>query len=77
VSQPDPFQRHYEIIMWDVLSGDFDHDIEPEECFQNVIQHVSPVNSCLSDSLKAETNLRYALPLVLDHFQKKDFLLLH
>lgn len=66
--------RHYQIIMWDVLSGDFDQDIKPEECFQNVIQNVSPGSIVVfHDSLKAETNLRHALPLVLDYFTKEEY----
>src|SRR5262249_17249407 len=38
-SQAQFLQRHYRIIMWDVLSGDFDKNITPEDCLQNVIQH--------------------------------------
>jgi peptidoglycan/xylan/chitin deacetylase (PgdA/CDA1 family) len=73
-SQIQFLQRHYQIIMWDVLSGDFDHEIEPAECFQNVIQHASPGSIVVfHDSLKAETNLRYTLPLVLDYFTKEGY----
>lgn len=73
-SQIHFLQRHYQIIMWDVLSGDFDHDIKPEECLQNVIQHATPGSIVVfHDSLKAETNLRYALPLVLDYFTKEGY----
>ena len=64
-------QRHYHIIMWDVLSADFDKEITPEVCFQNVIQHAGQGSIVVfHDSLKAETNLRYALPLVLSHFKE-------
>ena len=73
-SQIQFLQRHYQIIMWDVLSGDFDHDIQPEECFQNVIQHAESGSIVVfHDSLKAETNLRYALPLVLEYFSNEGF----
>lgn len=68
-SQVQFLQRHYRIIMWDVLSGDFDHDISPEDCAQNVIQHAGPGSIVVfHDSLKAEANLRHALPQVLEHF---------
>ena len=70
-SQVQFLQRHYQIVMWDVLSADFDNEITPEDCFQNVIQHAGQGSIIVfHDSLKAETNLRYALPLVLDHFSK-------
>ena len=73
-SQIQFLQRHYQIIMWDVLSGDFDRDLKPEECFQNVIQNAGPGSIVVfHDSLKAETNLKYALPLVLDHFKKEGY----
>jgi peptidoglycan/xylan/chitin deacetylase (PgdA/CDA1 family) len=73
-SQIQFLQRHYHIIMWDVLSADFDHDISPDDCFQNVIQHAVPGSIVVfHDSLKAETNLRHALPLVLEHFTKEGY----
>lgn len=68
-SQIQFLSRHYHIIMWDVLSADFDADISPEDCFQNVIQNADQGSIVVfHDSLKAATNLRYALPLVLNHF---------
>jgi peptidoglycan/xylan/chitin deacetylase (PgdA/CDA1 family) len=68
-SQVQFLQRHYRIIMWDVLSGDFDPGILPEACSKNVIQNAGPGSIVVfHDSLKAETNLRYALPKVLEHF---------
>jgi peptidoglycan/xylan/chitin deacetylase (PgdA/CDA1 family) len=73
-SQIQFLQRHYRIIMWDVLSGDFDRDIKPEECFQNVVQNTGAGSIVVfHDSLKSEANLRYALPKVLDHFTKAGF----
>jgi peptidoglycan/xylan/chitin deacetylase (PgdA/CDA1 family) len=68
-SQMQFLQRHYRIVMWDVLSGDFDRNITPEDCFQNVIQYASPGSIVVfHDSLKAKVNLEYALPKVLEHF---------
>lgn len=74
-SQVHFLQRHYHIVMWDVLSGDFDKDIRPEECAQNVIQHAGSGSIVVfHDSLKAEANLRYALPQVLEHFTAEGYL---
>lgn len=73
-SQAQFLQRHYRIIMWDVLSGDFDRDIRPEDCAQNVIQHAEEGSIVVfHDSLKAEANLRHALPLVLEHFTREGY----
>ena len=58
-----------EIIMWDVLSGDFDTTIKGEQCAQNVIQHAGPGSIIVfHDSAKAMDRLRIALPKVLLHF---------
>lgn len=73
-SQVQFLQRHYRIIMWDVLSGDFDRDITPEDCAQNVIHHAGPGSIVVfHDSIKAEANLRHALPLVLEHFAREGY----
>ncbi|MBK8489913.1 MAG: polysaccharide deacetylase family protein [Saprospirales bacterium] len=62
-------QRHYDIVMWDVLSADFDANMSGEKCFQNVIEHTQPGSIIVfHDSLKAETQLKYALPRVLDYY---------
>ncbi len=61
--------RHYRIIMWDVLSGDFDQNLEAEDCFNNVVRHAGPGSIVVfHDSLKAGQRLRDALPRVLEHF---------
>lgn len=67
-------QRHYDIIMWDVLSADFDAQLSGEQCLQNVITNGEPGSIIVfHDSLKAETQLKYALPRVLDHYGNLGF----
>lgn len=57
------------IVMWDVLSGDFDTHISGETCFQNVIKHAGPGSIIVfHDSTKAWDRMSYALPKVLKHF---------
>ena len=59
--------KGYRIIMWDVLSADFDSDVSEEKCLQNVLKNINPGSIIVfHDSLKAEKNLRYALPRVLN-----------
>lgn len=63
-----------EIMMWDVLSGDFDTTITGEQCAQNVIQHAGPGSIVVfHDSAKAMDRLRIALPKVLSHFSKQGY----
>jgi peptidoglycan-N-acetylglucosamine deacetylase len=67
-------QRHYRIVMWDVLSGDFDPRLSPEQCLANVVKNVEPGSIVVfHDSLKAEEKLRYVLPRVLEHFAAKGY----
>ncbi len=67
-------QRHYRIIMWDVLSGDFDPNISAEQCFNNVKQKTRKGSIVVfHDSLKAFEKLKIVLPQVLDYFSKKGF----
>ena len=57
--------RHPEmkIIMWDVLSGDFDLNLSPESCYHNVSKHVENGSIIVfHDSLKAFERMKYALP---------------
>lgn len=62
-------QRHYQIVMWDVLSGDFDEAVSKEQVFLNVVKNAGPGSIVVfHDSLKSEEKLRYALPRVLAHF---------
>lgn len=62
-------QRHYQIVMWDVLSGDFDPNLSEDDCLRNVTRNAGPGSIVVfHDSLKAEAKLRYVLPRVLKHF---------
>ncbi len=68
-SQAQFLTRHYNIIMWDVLSGDFDENLTREECAANVILKGGPGSIVVfHDSLKAQRNMKYALTATLEHF---------
>ncbi|MBX9852517.1 MAG: polysaccharide deacetylase family protein [Cytophagaceae bacterium] len=59
----------YQIIMWDVLTGDFNKDLSAEKCLHKSIKYTKKGSIVIfHDSIKAEKNLRYALPRFLDHF---------
>ena len=61
-------------IMWDVLSGDFDTSIKPENCYLNVINNAEPGSIIVfHDSLNALPTLQYTLPRVLEYFTEKGF----
>ncbi len=67
-------QRHYRIIMWDVLSGDFDPGITLDQCLANVTENAGPGSIIvMHDSLKASENLYYVLPRVLEYFAERGY----
>ena len=66
--------RHYKIIMWDVLSGDFDSNLTNEQCLSNVMVNTDQGSIVVfHDSLKAEEKLKYVLPKVLAAFKDRGF----
>jgi len=61
--------RHYDVVMWDVLSGDFDPNLGVEDCYQNVVRNASSGSIVVfHDSLKAEEKLRGVLPRLLRYY---------
>jgi len=68
-------QLGFKIIMWDVLSADFDTRISKETCLKNVINNVTTGSIIVfHDSVKAFPNLEYTLPKALKYWAAKGFL---
>jgi peptidoglycan/xylan/chitin deacetylase (PgdA/CDA1 family) len=65
---------NFKIVMWTVLSGDFDLSITGEQCFQNV-KKKSAAGSIVvfHDSEKAMPRMMPALKMTLDHFSEQNF----
>ncbi|MDN3618523.1 polysaccharide deacetylase family protein [Polaribacter undariae] len=67
-------EKGYKIIMWSVLSADFDTTISNEKCLENVLKNTEPGSIIVfHDSVKAAERMKYALPKVLKHFSDKGF----
>jgi|SaaInl0LU_22_DNA_1037365.scaffolds.fasta_scaffold00303_24 peptidoglycan/xylan/chitin deacetylase (PgdA/CDA1 family) len=67
-------QKGFQIVMWEVLSADFDKKTSPEKSFQNVLKNTTSGSIVVfHDSVKASRNLQHALPKVLHHFSEKGF----
>jgi peptidoglycan/xylan/chitin deacetylase (PgdA/CDA1 family) len=64
----------YEIIMWDVLSKDYSKNTSPERCLQSTLKACRPGSIIVfHDSYKAEKNMRYALPRLIDGCLQKGY----
>lgn len=64
----------YKIVMWDVLSADFDAEISAEECYENVVNNCSSGSIVVfHDSIKASEKLKEVLPRVLQYYKEQGF----
>lgn len=64
----------YKIIMWDVISFDWDKAISEETCLNNVIRKSTNGSIIVfHDSIKASKNMQYALPKTLEYFSGKGY----
>lgn len=64
----------YKIIMWDVLSADFDTSISKEKCLCNVLNNTKNGSIIVfHDSIKASGKVQFVLPKVLEYFSEKGF----
>lgn len=67
-------KKSYEVIMWDVLSGDFDLQLTPEQCLDNVLKHTQNGSIVVfHDNIKAIPRLLYTLPRALAYWQKEGY----
>lgn len=66
--------EHYKIVMWDVLTNDYDRLVSREACLRNSIR-VTRLGSIVvfHDSLKAERNMAYTLPRYIEHFLEQGY----
>jgi peptidoglycan/xylan/chitin deacetylase (PgdA/CDA1 family) len=66
--------RDYRIIMWDVLSQDYNRRLPPEECLQKTIRACRPGSIVVfHDSYKSQKNMEYAVPRFVDYFLDKGY----
>ncbi|MGY5351436.1 polysaccharide deacetylase family protein [Wenyingzhuangia sp. IMCC45533] len=64
----------YKIIMWSVLSGDFDQNLSAKQCTKNVIKNCNKGDIIVfHDSIKAFPRLKETLPAVLKHLTEQGY----
>jgi peptidoglycan/xylan/chitin deacetylase (PgdA/CDA1 family) len=72
--QERALEQRYTIVMWDVLSGDYDQKISPQKCLENAINYTRNGSIIVfHDSLKAQNNLQYALPRFIEEAKAKGY----
>lgn len=74
IKQLKALKPDLQIIMWDVLSGDWDMSLKPANCLKGVLKHTG--NGAIvvfHDSLKAFSRLEYVLPRALEIWSKAGY----
>lgn len=67
-------KEKYNIIMWDVISCDYDPRLNPTDCYRNVIDFVRNGSIItFHDSFKSEKNVLNALPLIIEKLMKEGY----
>lgn len=67
-------QFGYQIVLWDVLSFDFDLSLSPKTCIDNVLNHTRTGSIIvMHDNLKAEPRVYGSLPRILDQLLEKGY----
>lgn len=61
-----------QIVMWDILSRDYDKSVRPEKCLKNVLKYTRPGSIIVfHDSLKAFERLEYVLPRAMEDWSRR------
>ncbi|MEJ7766194.1 MAG: polysaccharide deacetylase family protein [Chitinophagaceae bacterium] len=62
------------IVMWSVLSGDFDMRLSGEDCYKNILGAMHPgAIVVFHDSEKAMKRMKYTLPRMLENFTEQGY----
>lgn len=68
-SQAKGIVKTHKIVMWDVLTGDYDQSLTKERVLAKSLQHSEKGSIVLfHDSIKASKNMMFTLPTFLEHF---------
>ena len=67
-------RERYRIIMWSVLSVDYDRKVSGRQVVRNVLENVRPGSIIVfHDSVKASKNLYHALPEVMEQMTSEGY----
>ncbi|MFT4032181.1 MAG: polysaccharide deacetylase family protein [Siphonobacter sp.] len=67
-------KQHHQIVMWDVLTGDYSPSLSPEKVLRGTTQACESGSLVVfHDSIKAWRNLSYALPRTLNFLMERNF----
>ena len=73
-SQYKILAKNYKVVFWDVLSYDYDRLTSSKKCLDNSIKYTRNGSIIVfHDNIKAQKNLKFALPQYIEHFLKLNY----
>jgi peptidoglycan/xylan/chitin deacetylase (PgdA/CDA1 family) len=67
-------KKNFKIIMWSILTGDYEPEFSVNECFNNLIYKTQPGDIIVfHDSVKAKKNVLNILPKTLEYYISKNY----
>lgn len=73
-SQYKLLAKDYNVVFWDVLSYDYDKLTSPKKCLDNSVRYTRNGSIIVfHDNVKAQKNLKFALPQYIEHFLKLNY----
>jgi peptidoglycan/xylan/chitin deacetylase (PgdA/CDA1 family) len=72
--QARSLSKEFKVVMWSVLTKDYDPAVSREECLQTAIAGIRPgAIIVFHDNLKAKDKVLYALPQLLEQMEKDGY----
>jgi peptidoglycan/xylan/chitin deacetylase (PgdA/CDA1 family) len=72
--QSQTLKANKTIVMWDILSGDFDQNISAEDCLENVTNNYGSGSIIVfHDNIKTWEKLQIVLPSLFEHMAERGF----
>ena len=73
-SQKKALLEDYEIVMWDIITRDYDSRLSPVSIMQNIKRYSRNGSLVVfHDSIKAERNMLTVLPLAIEYWNSKGY----
>lgn len=72
--QKKALQDEYQIIMWDIITHDYNRNLSPESIFKNVKRYSRNGSIVVfHDSIKSKYNMMAVLPLAIEFWKSKGY----
>lgn len=72
--QAAAIRSRYKLVMWDIITGDFDLNATPEDCIERVEKHLAPGSIIvMHDSLKASKNVLGSVRPIIEHILSQGY----